>query len=92
MAVAVILTAAAPAQAQGKLCNKRDVVLRTLEKKYGEVPVSMGLAKNGGVLEILTSEDESTWTILVTMQSGISCLLASGEMWVNVPALRGNES
>ena len=34
----------------------------------------------GGVVEVLAaSEDASTWTIIVTMPNGVSCLLASGQ-------------
>ena len=39
----------------------------------------MGLASNGGVLEVLSSTSGSTWTILVTMPNGVSCMIAAGE-------------
>lgn len=38
------------------------------------------MASNGGVVEVLAaSEDAGTWTIIVTMPNGVSCLLASGQ-------------
>jgi hypothetical protein len=38
------------------------------------------MASNGGVLEVLAaSEDASTFTIIVTMLNGVSCLVASGQ-------------
>ena len=40
----------------------------------------MGLAPNGGVVEVLASENGS-WTLLVTMPDGHSCVIAVGENW-----------
>ncbi|MBT3307431.1 MAG: hypothetical protein HN377_13250, partial [Alphaproteobacteria bacterium] len=45
------------------LCGERSNVLTTLSGKYAEKTVSMGLAGNGTVVEVLSSED-GTWTIL----------------------------
>lgn len=71
-----------PAHAQTRPgCTTRALLLEGLLKKYGEAPVSMGLANNGGMIEILTTEDGDTWTIIITMPSGLSCFLASGEGW-----------
>lgn len=44
----------------------------------------MGLASNGSVLEILTSRSGESWSILVTMPNGMTCLIASGENWEKV--------
>jgi hypothetical protein len=30
---------------------------------------------------VLTSDDGATWTIIVSMPNGMSCLLAAGEDW-----------
>ncbi len=62
-------------------CNKRDVVLKHLASKYSEQPVALGIANNGGVIEVLTNGNGSTWTIIVTLPDGMSCLLAAGENW-----------
>ena len=45
----------------------------------------MGLANNGGVLEILVSQSSESWTIIVTMPNGVSCLVAAGESWEMLP-------
>ena len=38
------------------------------------------MASNGDVLEVLAaSEDGISWTIIVTMPKGMSCLLAAGK-------------
>lgn len=71
-----------PAMAAGSMaCSKRDDVLSQLGSKYKEAPSAIGLANNGGLIEVLTSDDGSTWTIIVSMPNGTSCLLAAGENW-----------
>ncbi len=55
------------------------------DKPYSEIPVAMGLASNGGVIEVLASENGS-WTLLVTMPDGTSCVLAAGESWEALPS------
>lgn len=62
-------------------CGARDTVLSFLSSKYSEKPVAMGLAANGGVIEVLTSRAGSTFTIIVTMPKGQSCMVAAGQGW-----------
>ena len=40
----------------------------------------MGLTSTGKVMELLTSSAGS-WTILVTMPGGPTCVIAAGESW-----------
>ena len=56
-----------------------------LENKYSEKPVAFGLANNGGAIEVLTTEDGSTWTIVITLPNGMTCLVAAGEDWESFP-------
>src|SRR5262249_62246228 len=71
-----------PAMAAGNMaCSQRDDVLAQLGSKYKEAPSAVGIANNGGLIEVLTSDDGSTWTIIVSMPNGTSCLLAAGENW-----------
>ncbi len=62
----------------------RDRVLTHLAEKYGEAPVAVGLTSAGGLVEVLTTDDGRTWTIIVTTPQGISCLVAAGEGWRDV--------
>ena len=82
-AVAMIATAVSEASAQ-LACGKRDEVLQHLSDKYQEAPVSLGLSSNGGILEVLTAPTGSSWTILITMPNGVSCMVAAGENWQTV--------
>ncbi|MDG2270583.1 MAG: hypothetical protein P8M28_09250 [Alphaproteobacteria bacterium] len=62
-------------------CTDRNAAVTHLAKKYQEQPVAIGLASNGGVFEVLTNDAGSTWSIIVTMSDGTSCMVAAGEHW-----------
>ncbi len=77
----LLLVIAMPAAAQ-MLCKERSEVLAQLSTGYKETPTAMGLASNGALIEVLTSSDNgSTWTMLITQPNGISCVMATGESW-----------
>lgn len=69
---------------QQMLCNKRSEVMKNLSANYREAPTALGMASNGGVLEVMTSKDGKTWTVLLTKPDGTSCLVAMGNSWENV--------
>jgi hypothetical protein len=71
---------AAQAAAQAP-CSPRTDVLGHLAKKYGESPVAIGVTNKGGLVEVLTTGDGNTWTIIVSMPNGTSCMVAAGEGW-----------
>ncbi len=73
------------AQAQ-VFCGERGAVVTSLEKTYSETLVSMGLASNGVIIEILASPS-GTFTIILTRPNGLSCVMATGENWKNLPDL-----
>lgn len=81
--VAVTNGGAFAQQQQQRACATRDAALQHLAKKYAEEPVAIGLANNGGVLEVLSS-DGGSWTIILTMPSGVACMLATGQSWESV--------
>jgi hypothetical protein len=81
---------AQPAAAQQPACTKRADVVNHLANKYSEKPVALGLANNGGVIEVLSSgtgESWTSWTIIITMPNGTACMIAAGENWEAVPKL-----
>ncbi len=73
------------AQPMQNICTERSEVLGHLATKYSEAPVAMGLANNGGVIEVLSSD--TSWTIIITMPNGVSCMLAAGESWESLPVI-----
>ena len=66
------------------MCDERSAVVATLEKTYSETPVSMGLASNGAIIEILASPS-GTFTIILTRPNGLTCVMAAGESWEDLP-------
>ncbi len=72
-----------PAQAQ-TMCGERRAVVENLDQTYSEAPVSIGLASNGSVIEVLASPSGS-FTMILTQPIGLSCVMAAGENWENLP-------
>lgn len=68
---------AAYAQQQAN-CAARSQVVDRLETKYGESRRSVGLAANNGVVETYASDESGTWTIVITLPNGMTCLVAAG--------------
>src|SRR5687768_10222694 len=87
-AAAMIVAASAPAQAQAQpapACVKRVDLIKHLSNKYHEAPAAVGLADNGSLLEVFASKSGETWTVTVTMPNGISCMVATGQNWQDLP-------
>lgn len=64
---------------QGSSCANRDMIVDRLESKYGESRQSAGLNQNNSMVEVFASTETGTWTIIVTMPNGMSCLMAAGK-------------
>jgi hypothetical protein len=63
------------------VCKPRTDVVGHLAKNYGEAPVAIGVTNKGGLVEVLATGDGNTWTIIVSMPNGTSCMVAAGEGW-----------
>ena len=75
-----VLATSTPALAQ-QVCAERDAVTDRLKTKYSENFVGGGLRNAKAIFEVWMSEDEGTWTILMTTPDGKSCVMASGTDW-----------
>ena len=75
------VTTSANAQA---VCVQRGELANHLGKSYAEQPVAIGLASNGHLMEVFSSREGDTWTLIFTMPNGVSCVAASGESWTEV--------
>ena len=71
------------AQAQ-TVCGERKAIVASLEKTYSEAPVSMGLGSNGAIIEVFASP-LGTFTIILTRPNGLTCVMAVGESWEDLP-------
>jgi len=76
---ALLSVASATANAQ-VACNQRDKVVDTPHQGFHEVQVGAGLMPGGQLVEIFASP-AGTWTILMSLPTGKSCLIAAGENW-----------
>ena len=82
---AAVLAVSTPALAtNGPNCGQRDQVVELLKTRHAEAPVSMGLAVNGTVVEVFSTKDGASWTLLMTMPNGQTCMIAAGESWTPV--------
>jgi hypothetical protein len=62
-------------------CHDYQKIAETLDKRYGETPVSLGLQTNGNMLQVFTSPETGSWTILSVAPTGIGCIVAAGRNW-----------
>ncbi len=74
----------APAALAQPVCGSHQSISESLKKSYTEAPVSMGVTVGGGVIEVFSSE-KGTWTLVITQPNGMSCLIAAGQDWENLP-------
>lgn len=82
MGLGIVALAAQQAVAEGgRNCAPRPMVLERLAGDYGETRRSIGLAAQGAVVELFASSETGSWTITVTLTSGITCLVAAGEAY-----------
>ena len=91
LAVAVLMPINAPANAQSSNCFIRSKVVDHLYKKFKESLIIAGLAANGSVMEVFSSPDGNTWTVILTDANGRSCIVASGEAWITIQPKKPGE-
>ena len=82
--LAAFFMSVSPALAQ-QPCAPRDALVANLNDKFGETLRFQGLTHpNRQLVEVLVSKDGETWTILVTLPGGLSCITGSGKDWRDV--------
>lgn len=88
----LLALAAQQVSAQGGNCAPREVVLEMLGERYGETRQSMGLGAQGQVMELFASETSGSWTIALTLPSGLTCLMAAGEAYEQLAEAKGDDA
>ena len=66
-----------PSLGQG-ICSDREKIIKYLEMRYKEYPILQGLTLRGNVMELLTAQDKSSWTVIITFPSKESCVAEAG--------------
>jgi hypothetical protein len=83
--LAVVSTAGVrPASAESGWAE-RGLIVERLAETFGEAPKALGVTSNGAVLELFTSDKGESWTLVVTLPSGFSRVVAEGEAWTAFP-------
>ena len=72
---------AVPARAQSATLPRADVV-EQLDARYAEAQAAVGVTQQGGVIEVFTTSDGSTWTLVLTKPDGTSRVVATGKTWI----------
>lgn len=80
----IALSGTAQAQAQPQTqpkCFEHGKILSQFASVYKEAPVAAGLTADGRLIEVLSSDDGFTWTLIVSKPDGESCVIMAGEGW-----------
>lgn len=84
LGLAACIALPATGEAQSGNCAPRDRVIAQLSERFGEARQSIGMAAGDRVVEMFASPDTGTWTITMTMPSGLTCIIGAGEAWERV--------
>jgi len=63
------------------VCAERSEFIKKLDHTYREGTTGVYVVNGKQVIEVLTST-KGNWTILITHPNGISCVLATGDAWI----------
>lgn len=75
-----------PAYAQqGTQCGPFAEMQKALKERFNETPAGYGQVNERAVIELFTSPDGGTWTILAIGADGKACFLSAGKDWVFEP-------
>jgi len=80
------LALAPPVHAQS-ICAERDTIVERLKNRYHESYQGAGLQSTTSLIEIWSSEETGSWTILMSKADGTSCVVASGMNWQYDPEI-----
>ena len=75
-----------PAHSNPTNCANRSEMVEKLNARFGESRQSIGLTPGGQALEIFAHAETGTWTILLTLPNGTSCMMASGHAYQAIKA------
>jgi hypothetical protein len=81
---AVSFLATANVALAGMPCGSHDKIAKSLSDKFKEARRIMGVVNPEAVMEIFMSQ-QGTWTVLMTNTKGMSCIIAAGEAWQELP-------
>ncbi len=73
-----------PDAAEILTCDLRSKIIADLQKGYEEHPTAQGVTNAGTVMELWTGHEGDTWTLIVSLTDGRSCVVGAGESWSTI--------
>lgn len=67
-------------------CAERDLVIAKLENSFGESLHAVSAPRKNAVLEVYSSRETESWTVLLSFSRGLSCLVATGRGFTTLEA------
>ena len=88
IAIAAILAATTISHAQTRKCGKRASMIKVLIEKYKETPRALGLSSANKIAMEIYASEKGTWTVMMTMTNGMTCIMAAGHSWQEGPKVK----
>ena len=87
MVTSALLVGSLPGESSAQMaCGKRADFLAQFAKLYDELPSAIGITDQGALLDLLVSAS-GTWTMMLTVPGGLTCIVATGQQWETLPAV-----
>lgn len=78
----LVLVSTAKAQ---QMCGRTEAIVAAISDGFGEKPRAFGIIAADRIMQVYVGESGS-WTIMVSRLDGVSCLIASGKDWEDIPS------
>lgn len=85
MRLLLALALIAPTSAFAQQCGPSPNVYAALSERYDERRVSIGLASDAASIVEIWASEAGTWTAIVTLPDGRSCVLSAGSDFRSFP-------
>ena len=64
---------------QPPVCGSTEQLQQTLNKSYEEKALHTGVTNNGNVMQLYVCLKTGSWTVVIHMRNGTSCMIAAGQ-------------
>ena len=71
-----------PAKSADLECAARDRLAKQLQVEFSELPTGVGVTPAGTLIELWKAVGGETWTLMVSLPNGTSCIVGSGNNWM----------
>ncbi len=82
LSAAIVALGMTGQQAYAASCASRDALVSRLESMYSEKLTARGLQSADSLMEVFSSPESGTFTVLLTNPKGVSCIVGAGTDWL----------